>query len=462
MNRSFCEGCFDKQQRIDQLTEENERLKQALRHQQRREKEGFFGSSTPSSKVPLKANTGIEREPKKRGAKPGHSGHGRNRFDEVAADDVVELEPCAGETCPHCGGVLQDKGTKERRVVECAPVKARRILYRLPVRHCMGCGRTFAARAPSVLPKNLYGNQLIAQAAAMHYLHGIPMARVCEQLGIEPSALAGAFHRLARWLAEVPEKLIRQYRQAPAKHADETGWRTHGHNGYAWLFATETISIFQFHKTRSGKVAQAVLGRKPLSGHLVVDRYAGYNKSPCKIQYCYSHLLREVQDLQKEFPGSSEVNAFASAFAPLLAAAMKLRAQPISDAQFYAKAAQLKEQIRHIVEQPAHHLGIQRVQNIFLQNSKRLYHWAADRRVPADNNLAERDLRPTVIARKTSFGSQSDAGANTRGILMTVFHTLRKRGHDPTAQIYDALDQLAKHPSLKPFPLLFPRDPTRH
>lgn len=462
MNRSFCEGCFEKQQRIDQLTEENERLKQALRYQQRREKEGFFGSSTPSSKVPLKANTAPDREPKKRGAKPGHNGHGRQRFDERAADEVVELEPGTGERCPECGGALQGKGTKERMVVECAPVKARRTLYRLLVKYCAGCGRTFAARAPSVLPKNLYGNQLIAQAAAMHYMHGVPMARVCEQLGIEPGALAGAFHRLATWLAEVPEKLIQEYRQAPAKHADETGWRTRGKNGYAWLFATETISIFQFHKTRSGTVAQAVFGRKPLPGHLVVDRYAGYNKSPCKIQYCYSHLLREVEDLEKKFSDSGEVNAFVTTLAPLLASAMKLRAQPISDTQFYARAAQLKKQILHAVDQPAHHFGIQRVQNIFRQNPKRLYHWAKDRRVPADNNLAERDLRPTVIARKTSFGSQSDAGAKTRGILMTVLHTLRKQGHDPTAQLKDALDQLAKNPSLKPFPLLFPRDPPRH
>lgn len=462
MNRSFCEGCFEKQQRIDQLTEENERLKQALRHQHRREKEGIFGSSTPSSKVPFKANSAPDREPKKRGARPGHNGHGRQRFDERAADEVVELEPGTDERCPQCGGALQDKGTKERMVVECAPVKARRTLYRLVVKYCAGCGRTFAARAPSVLPKNLYGNQLIAQAAAMHYMHGVPMARVCEQLGIESGALAGAFHRLARWLAEVPEKLIREYRQAPAKHADETGWRTRGKNGYAWLFATETTSIFQFHKTRAGTVAQAVFGRKPLPGHLVVDRYAGYNKSPCKIQYCYSHLLREVQDLEKEFSDSGEVNAFVATLAPLLASAMKLRGQPISDAQFYARAAKLKKQIRDTAEQPAHHFGIQRVQNIFRQNPKRLYHWAKDRRVPADNNLAERDLRPTVIARKTSFGSQSDAGAETRGILMTVLHTLRKRGHDPTTQIKEALDQLANNPSLRPFPVLFPRDPTRH
>lgn len=296
----------------------------------------------------------------------------------------------------------------------------------------------------------------------MHYLHGIPMGRVCEQIGIEPGALVQVFHRLAALLADIPEKLVRQYRQAPAKHADETGWRTDGKNGYAWLFATDTISIFQFKKTRSGEVAQAVLGRKRLPGALVVDRYAGYNKSPCKIQYCYSHLLRETQDLEKDFPDSTEVKAFVSTLAPLLALAMKLRTQPIGDVQFYAKAADVKAKILDAVNHPAQHFGIQRIQNIFRKNNARTYHWAADRRVPAYNNLAERDLRPTVIARKTSFGSQSDAGARTRSILMTVLHTLRKQGRDPTDHLRTALDSLAQDISKDPFTLLFTRNPPRH
>ncbi|MFH1562568.1 MAG: transposase [Nitrospirota bacterium] len=34
---------------------------------------------------------------------------------------------------------------------------------------------------------------------------------------------------------------------------------------------------------------------------MVVDRYNGYNKVPCEIQYCYAHLLRNVEDLEKQF-----------------------------------------------------------------------------------------------------------------------------------------------------------------
>jgi hypothetical protein len=91
-----------------------------------------------------------------------------------------------------------------------------------------------------------------------------------------------------------------------------------------------------------------------------------------------------------------------------------------------------------------------------------MYHWAKDRRVPAENNLAERDLRPTVIARKVSFGSQSDAGALTRSVLMTVLHTLKKQGFDPAARLKNVLDTLATNISQDPFPLLLARDSPHH
>lgn len=453
---------MEKQRRIDQLTEENARLKQALRYRQQREKDGFFGSSTPSAKLPLKANTLPGAEKKKRGAKIGHEGAGRQRFDETQADEVAQVSCARGGACPHCGRTLMNKGTKERWVLESCPIKARRVLYRLRVGYCSHCKRTVTGSAPAVLPKGLYGNQLMANAATMHYLHGVPMGRVAEQLGIAPSALMQLFHRLADLLAKVPDKLIQQYRQAPVKHADETGWRTGGKNGYAWLFATPTLSIFQYKNTRSGDVARAVLGQKPLPGVLVVDRYAGYNKSPCKIQYCYAHLLREVQDLEKNFPAVTEVKTFVGTLAPLLAQAMKLRGQTVSQAQFRTKAAALKTEIIRTVNHPAHHAGIQRVQDIFRDQKERLYHWARDSRVPTDNNLAERDLRPTVITRKTSFGSQSDDGAKTRGILTTVLQTLRKRGVDPNQHLKTVLDKIAKDISKDPFPLLFSRDPPCH
>jgi AraC-like DNA-binding protein len=453
----FCEGCFEKQRLIDQQKEEIATLKAKLRYQQRQASAGFFGSATPSAQKPLKPNSLEENQKKCGGAKPGHLGHGRKKIAPDQADHRYTIEAPVGDRCPHCRGknLLAVKAV-ERSVIESLPLKAEKVLYRLAGKLCLDCHRVFRAKVPAVLPKALYGNQLLTNVAVMHYVHGTPLGRLEELLGVPYSAMVQMLHRLGRLLSGVPPRLIKQYRRAPVKHADETGWRNDGANGYAWLFATEKLSIFEFRATRSSSVPAAILGAKPLPGTLVSDRYKGYNKVPCAQQYCYAHLHRTLLDLGQEFPDQQEVRAFVDAAAPLLAAAMALRGQPITDAEYYQQAARLARQIRKVMNAEAQHLGIRAYQDIFRDNQSKLYHWVKDRRVPADNNLAERDLRPSVIARKVSFGSQSAAGAKTRGILMTVLITLKKRyPNDYHDRFKAAFDRLAVEPSANIYQLLF-------
>jgi len=456
----YCRACLEKQREIDRLREENVRLCKRLRYQERivRE-EGPFGSSTPSSKIPLKANTELslqDRQARRGGAKPGHVGHGRRTAKESEADEVVVLE-AAERTCPQCGVDLEEREFIPRTVIEIPPPRTRTILYRLGARRCPRCHRHFRARAPAeVLPRSLLGNQLLAHLSVQHYLFGVPLGRLEAQTAIGYGTLIGALHRLARLFAAVPERLLLEYRSSPVKHADETGWRTDGQNGYAWLFATATLSIFRFRSTRSASVANEVLGTDPLPGVLVVDRYCGYNKAPALLQYCYAHLLREVEDCGREFEDNAEVQRFVDVFAPLLASAMALRRIATSDDDFRRQADALKEQILDAVDAHAQHPAIHRLQGIFRDHPERLYHWAADRSVPAENNLAERELRPLVIARKVSFGSQSDAGARTREILMTTLVTLRRRHPvDYQQRFKAALDRLALDPAADPYHLLF-------
>jgi len=450
-----CPLCLEKQRKIDDLQEEIKRLRSALGRHKRKEEEGFFGSSTPSAKKPLKPNS-EKKEKKSKGARPGHRGHGRKSHGEESVDRIVDVE-LNSEFCPECGEPLEKKGIQERSVLDTPSQKPERIKYRLPKRYCPHCKKNFTPQPPGVLPKSLYGNQLIGNVVEMYYLHGLPMGRISDYSGIGVGSLMKLFKRCAGLFEAVPDRLIREYRQAPVKHADETGWRTDGKNGYVWLFATKDLSIFQFGKNRSSKVPLAVFGKEPLPGTLVVDRYAAYNKSPCRIQYCYAHLLREVQDLEKEFPEDKEVSTFVAVTAPLIALAQGLRSQPISDEEFFSHAVKLQSEIKAAMNQPAKHMGIRRIQDIFRENEHRLYHWASDRAVPADNNLAERDLRPSVIARKVSFGSVTDAGARVRSILTTVVTTIRKRSGDPADRIKRALDHLAGNPEAGPYSLLFPQ-----
>ena len=201
-----------------------------------------------------------------------------------------------------------------------------------------------------------------------------------------------------------------------------------------------------------------IFGTDELPGVLVVDRYNAYNKTPCAIQYCYAHLLREVKDLEKELPDNREITVFTSCMMPLLAEAMGLRTYAIGKREFKRRAAKIMNKILEAVNKEAKHPGIRRIQDIFRNNVHRLYHWAKNQDIPADNNLAERELRPLVISRKLSFGSQSDAGAKTREILMTVLHTLKKQTSDPALCFRSALDLLSVNPALNPFSALFRSD----
>jgi transposase len=438
---------------IDRLQEEIARLKARLRYQERTAKEGPFGSSTPSAKVPIKPNATPESSQRRGGAKPGHPGHGRRSFPNR---EITRQQPVAGpKRCPVCGGPLDPKDRKSRTIIDLEPVHQEVIRYELEQLDCARCHRTFTARPAGVFAKGLLGNRLLTYLAIEHYLHGITLGHLSVQLGLSQGTLWAALHQLAGRLEQVPQRLLLDYRRAPVKHADETGWRNDGLNGYAWLFCTALTSVFRFRQSRSASIPQEVFGPKPLPGVLVVDRYKGYNQAPCAIQYCYSHLLREVQDLAKEFPEAVEILRFVASLAPLLAAAIKLRAQGLAPPVFQARALELKLEIKSVVYAPAQHPGIQRIQNIFRENASRLYHWSKSPTIPAENNRAERELRPLVIARKISFGSQSEQGARTREILMSVLHTLRKRTVDVFAIFKRCLDVLAEDEKRDPYKLLF-------
>lgn len=453
---TYCKQCFDKQQKINELEEEICSLKNRLRYQQRTATEGFFGSSTPSSKLPVKPNSQKQHPRNRGGGRPGHKGHGRTSICEEDADKVEKLH--IGNTCPDCGSILEDKGTRARTVIDCQPVRIKKILYHLERKHCPKCKKLISARVPGVLAKCLYSNQLLSVVAVQHYLYGNTLGQIEKQTGIGYSSLVDAMHQLAKRLKGIPKSLIETYREAAVKHGDETGWRTDGNNGYAWLFCTPDMSIYRFRGSRSGSVAKEVFGQKALPGVLVVDRYNGYNQMPCSIQYCYAHLLRAVQDLEKDFPENAEVKTFVEALAPQLANAISLRTLDLTDRQFKQQAAKIKNEIVSITNSQARHPAIQKIQDIFREKAERLYHWAEDRNVPADNNLAERELRPLVIARKISFGSQSDAGARTREVLMTVLHTLNKRTPDVTTAFKCGLDKLAEQTDIDPYEAIFSFD----
>ena len=72
--------------------------------------------------------------------------------------------------------------------------------------------------------------------------------------------------------------------------------------------------------------------------------------------------------------------------------------------------------------------------------------------VPFENNHAERSIRPAVIIRKNSHGNRSDQGSDCQAVMMSIFQTLKQRGHDPIRTIIAATKQYLKTSKLPQLP----------
>jgi transposase-like protein len=426
--------------------------------------EGFFSSSTPSSKIPVKENATQENNKKQGGAKLGHPGHGRRSHSEEESEEVRVIKVEAA-CCPKCESVLLHKGAVERSVLELDVMRVKKLLYKLERKYCPDCKQYFSAKVSSLLPKMLLSNELLSEVVESHYLYGIPLGRITERLKVNYSTVIESLHRVAGLFEPVIETFIQEYRTAWVRHADETLWRVDGLNGYCWLFSSERVSLHLYRKTRSSTVVKSVLGTSQLEGYLVVDRYNGYNQVPCKIQYCYAHLSRDLKDEATRFEESKEVQDFIGRMRQFLSEAMTLRGKKISDRKYYKEAEKIKQGMLSLClneirddrkEEP--HPAIKRWASFFIETADRLYHWASDRRVPCENNLAERELRPTVIARKVSFGSQAEEGAKTREVLMSLIQTLKKRSENPRQKFKRMLDQISENPNLEVTTLFFESD----
>jgi transposase len=463
----LCGGCVEKMRQIDRLNRKLKRqarqiaeLQKKLNATPRTINEAPFGRSTSSARVPIKPGSAEEKRQRQGGGTKGHEGHGRKVAGKPDVIELLALPP----RCEDCGAATQPQYIYERTVQDIVPqhTVSRRVLVECGC--CTGCGKSVENILPGVFPRAKYSNLFKATVACQCYLDGRTQGDICREAHIGSGAFNHAMQALAELLEPCLKPLQDSFLSDPVRFGDETSWRENGANRYAWLLSTLSVSLFLVGRSRATEVPlelfEALLRAGRIAeGVMLVDRYAVYGKLPVTLQYCYAHLKRDVEELQAQFPNDAEVQRFCRLLINLLSRAMGLRTRKISDRRYYQAARLLRERIVAVCADEARHPGIQTIQNIFRGNPHRLYHWADDRRVPADNNYSERSLRPLVIARKLSFGSQSPRGARTREILMSVLHSLKKQGHDPAAKLTEALDARARDPAFDIAAFLFPPRP---
>jgi hypothetical protein len=252
-------------------------------------------------------------------------------------------------------------------------------------------------------------------------------------LRLSVGGIVGALRTVAERAAPLVAGLQESIRASPVLHVDETGWRENGGNGYVWTFSTATARRF-VRGSRERAVLEQEVG-DAYAGVLVSDFYTAYTGYAGRHQYCWAHLLGDVDELVAQHRQDATVVGWADGVHALYQHAT---AGP-SDADPAARRRQRQGYEATLAALCAPYVGMAEApQRVLCERISKhlgeLFVFVEDPAVPATNNAAERSLRHLVTCRKISGGTRSPAGTATKMTLATLFGTWRLQGLDPLAQ----------------------------
>lgn len=309
-------------------------------------------------------------------------------------------------------------------------------------RVCPGCGRAHTPPLDlggQVLGQHRVSLETMAYVASLRTVGRLPLRTIqwlleaLHGLRLSAGALVGILKAVADRAQPRLDALRAAVRASPVVHADETGWREGGRAGYVWTFSTPTLRYFHYDHSRAGAVVREVLG-DVYEGVLVSDFYAGYNAHDGPHQRCWPHLLRDIHDLRAARPEDADLAAWADAVHDLYLAARQVAAGAAGHAVRVAARDELERRLTALCRD-GWAKGSTLPQATLCQRIDRfldeLFEFVLDPAVPADNNLAERSLRPLVIARKVSGGTRSAEGSRVRMALASLFATWLAQGRNP-------------------------------
>jgi transposase len=365
-------------------------------------------------------------------------GYARRR---VAVPNAVLTH--AADACPACGTLLAGGWVVHtRQVIEVPLAPATVTEHRFLARPCPTCHRAVrpdprAVLAGVVVGRQRFGVALLSLMVALREEARLPVEtirwylRTIHGLAVSAGAVVAAQRLVARRGAAEVAAIREQVRASAVVHADETGWRQDGHNGYLWTFSTPTLQYVR-HGSRARAEAIAVLGER-FGGTLVTDFYAAYNHHEGPHQRCWAHLLRDADEAVAGVAADDPARRWVRRVKLLFWQAKRFtseqeRARLVMQRQC---EQQLLRLCRPFVTAPT---AVGKLCRRIEQHLKQLFVFVADPAVPPTNNLAERDLRHQVTIRKISGGTRSPEGTATKAALATLFGTWRRQGRTPFAE----------------------------
>ena len=161
--------------------------------------------------------------------------------------------------------------------------------------------------------------------------------------------------------------------------------------------------------------------------------------------------LRDLEQVESYRRVDQDWPSFAKKLRRLIRDAIRLwKRQDIEAAEFASRRARVEVRLDELIEMDWQHKDARRLVKRLRRHREALFTFLDEAGVPFDNNHAERAIRPAVIIRKNSFHNRSQRGADAQAVLMSVYRTLKQRGHHPIQTITQAIeDYLYQRPALQ-------------
>ena len=434
-------------ERIEKLVAENRRLAQQNRELTAR---SAAGDDKPAPEFSKPA--AVRRRRKRPGRKEGHPAALRPMPEHIDAHQQVPLpKDSAGRaSCPRCNSCLLELENHERTVEDIIPAKVVVTCYHTASGWCPCCRRRVESRAleqpPAAnIPHGQLGLNALATGVLLRVTHRLPFRQVSGVLADLPGitvcagAIAKQLQRIAAWLEKEYEHLKLDLRASPQVYADETGWRTDGRNGYLWAIATPTQTLYHIDKSRGGKVIRQLLG-KAFGGTLVSDFYSAYATMDCKKQKCLVHLLRELTETSEKVPEFA-ASVFFRKSKRLIKEMLLLKGRwnELSNEAYATRVRRLEDRLNQLADANYEEPSAKRLGKRMRKFKKQLTAFLLDEDLQGTNNIAERAIRPMVVARKISGGSRSDNGAEAFAKLASLLRSANQQGQKTLATIKSLL-----------------------
>ena len=393
-------------------------------------------SKPPSSNLQKKPKT-KKTTGKKRGAQFGHKGKFRKLLPPEQVDHFVTCAP--SEHC-ECGGKIAINNNKFHRhqVYEIPQPNYVTTEYQIFFGICDCCNKKHTGQLPTGVTLKMFGPKAYALLSLLTSKYRLSKMLAKKLLGelyslpISVGSVSNIEGRVSLAISESYKEIQDTLKKEPIVHIDETGCKQSNKRGWLWVLTTFKLTLFLLSHSRGRKVAKELIDKYE-DRIIISDRYSSYSYIPDRNrQVCWAHLKRDLQRISERSGNAGKLG-----YSLLRIYRNIFNIYNTTTHEYRLNHHKTRKRLKRLIRKfenllldglQCGHLKTQQTCNNIINISGSLWNFLYNPIIEPTNNQAERQLRPIVIWRKLSFGTQSDRGSRFVERIFTVTCTCLQQG----------------------------------